>query len=328
MLQRILLACLLPTVLLLAAPVAAPAAMLRPLTLLSAPVVLLSDLFDDAGEQAARPLGPAPAPGQSIIVEAPQLAAIARQFGVAWHPASPGDRSILQRRGTALPRGMVVAAVRAALAAQGAGEGAGEGDLDLPDFDLPVVAPEARAHALVEQLAFDAPSGRFSAGIAVEGDDMLPLHLRLSGRVVATESVLVADHRLAAGTPLAAADLRPARIRSATLAGEVVRAAAQAEGLAPRRTLAAGQPVALADLAPPVVVARGARVAVSLAAPGLELSSIGEALEAGAVGSRIRVLNPVSRAVLIAAVTGAGAVRVEPGSLPARPSDEAAGHLP
>ena len=141
MLQRILLAGLLLTLLLLGAPVATQAAMLRPLTLLASPVVLLSDLFDDAGEQAARPLGPAPAPGQSIVVEAPQLAAIARQFGVAWHPASPGDRSILQRRGTALPREAVVAAVRATLAAQGAGEGAGRATSTCPISTRPWSPP-------------------------------------------------------------------------------------------------------------------------------------------------------------------------------------------
>ncbi len=46
------------------------AATLRPMTTLSAPVVLLGDLFDDAGANAARVLGPAPRPGQRIVVEA------------------------------------------------------------------------------------------------------------------------------------------------------------------------------------------------------------------------------------------------------------------
>jgi flagella basal body P-ring formation protein FlgA len=60
-----------------AAPCAA--ATLRLATTLAAPVVRLSDLFDDAGADAARVLGPAPAPGGRIVVETAQLAAIARQ---------------------------------------------------------------------------------------------------------------------------------------------------------------------------------------------------------------------------------------------------------
>ena len=108
--QRISATCLLIAAALL--PPAARAATLRPLTTLHAPVVLLSDLFDDAGPLAARVLGPAPGPGGRIVVEARQLAAIARMFGVAWHPTSPGDAAVLERPGRALPREAVLAALR------------------------------------------------------------------------------------------------------------------------------------------------------------------------------------------------------------------------
>jgi len=86
------------------APRPAPAATLRTMTTLSAPVVLMSDLFDEAGAAASRVLGPAPPPGEHIVVEAPQLAAIARQFGVDWRPSSPADRAVLDRPGKLLPR--------------------------------------------------------------------------------------------------------------------------------------------------------------------------------------------------------------------------------
>ncbi len=72
----------------------AMAASLRPLTTLAAPVVRLSDLFDDAGPDSARVLGTAPVPGARIVVEAAQLAAIARQFGVDWRPSSASDRAV------------------------------------------------------------------------------------------------------------------------------------------------------------------------------------------------------------------------------------------
>jgi flagella basal body P-ring formation protein FlgA len=297
---------------------AAHGATLRPMTELSSAIVLLRDLFDDAGPQAARALGPGPAPGQSITVPAPQLAAIAREFGVDWRPASPADRAILHRRGVSLPRETVLRVLRASLSEAGAEEG----DLDVPDFDPPVVAPEARARPSIEQLDFDAPSGRFTAGVLIEGEAMESLHLRLSGRLVQTELVLVPTHRIAAGAPIADADLRPARVRSAALIGAVVRDAGEAEGLAPRHSLAAGVPIRVADLAAPLEVARGARVSVSLAAPGLLLASMGVALDSGAMGARIRILNPSSRAVLLAEVTGPDTVRVDPDSVPLRPGTD------
>src|SRR5689334_10184716 len=86
-----------------ALPMSAEAARLRPMTTLTSPMVRLSDLFDDAGPEADRVLGPGPAPGGRIVVEAAQLGWIARQFGADWRPASPADRAILDRPGRVLP---------------------------------------------------------------------------------------------------------------------------------------------------------------------------------------------------------------------------------
>lgn len=302
----------------LAAP-CAQAAMLRPMTTLQSNVVRLSDLFEDAGQHANLALGPSPAPGQSITVEAPQLAYIAREFGVAWRPSSEGDRAVLQRPGVPLARESVIGVVRAALD----NAGAGAGELDLGAFSAPLVAPEAHAQPAVEQLSFDAASGRFTAGIVVTGSDMAPLHVQVGGRLVAMQTVLVAAHRLMAGVALQAGDLRPARVRSAVLRGDVVRAAQQALGLAPRRAVMEGEPLPLAELRAPLAVERGARVSITLDSSGVSLSATGEAMQAGAVGDRITVLNPVSHAVLLAEIVAPDAVRLEPGSMPLRPGTDA-----
>src|SRR5690348_9637468 len=104
---------------LLAGSVPAQAAMLRPITTLHAQVVRLKDLFDDAGRNADRVLGPGPAPGGRIVVEARQLAAIARQFDVDWRPISSGDRALLDRPGRPLDRDVALDALRAALISAG-----------------------------------------------------------------------------------------------------------------------------------------------------------------------------------------------------------------
>jgi hypothetical protein len=69
---------------------AVEAATLRPLVTLSGPMVHLRDLFEDAGPNADRVLGPGPGPGGRIIVGATQLGAIARQFGVDWRRERAG----------------------------------------------------------------------------------------------------------------------------------------------------------------------------------------------------------------------------------------------
>src|ERR1700746_2757529 len=82
----------------------AQSATLRTVTTLHAPTVRLSDLFEDAGANADRVLGPGPGAGGRIVVEAAQLGAIARQFGVDWRPASSADRAVLDRAGRPLGR--------------------------------------------------------------------------------------------------------------------------------------------------------------------------------------------------------------------------------
>jgi len=122
----------------------ATAATLKPMATLQRPDVLLSDLFDDAGPLAARVLGPAPAPGGRITVAAPQLAAIARQFGVDWHPSSSTDRAVLERPGRLLAREALLEPLRAALRGAGAPV---DFELNLPEFATPMVPQEATARS-------------------------------------------------------------------------------------------------------------------------------------------------------------------------------------
>src|ERR1700704_2347662 len=74
----------------------AEAATLRSMTTLHGPTVYLRDLFDDAGPNADRELGPGPEPGGRIRLEAAQLNAIARQYNVAWRSVSSADRAVLE----------------------------------------------------------------------------------------------------------------------------------------------------------------------------------------------------------------------------------------
>ena len=168
------------------------AATLRSMTILHAPIVRLSDLFDSAGPQADRVLGPAPGPGGRIVVEAAQLGAIARQFGVDWRPVSAGDRAVLERPGRILAREEVLSAVKTALVAAGASP---DCLIDLPGFNPPLVPIEADAHPVATQLDYDTASGRFAAILSITGDGMEPLNMRIAGHADDTIELPVATTR-------------------------------------------------------------------------------------------------------------------------------------
>ena len=287
------------------------AATLRPLGTVAGASVHVADLWDDAGAAGARVLGPAPAPGGRITVGAAQLAAIAGAYGVDWRPGSDADQAVLNRPGTPLPIQIVLAALRPALAAQGAGAGDATFDIALPLFDPPMLDSAAVPRITIEQTNFDPGSSRFSAVILVSTAEGDPQRLRLSGSVATSVAVAVPTRRLLPGTVLAAGDLVIARVRANTLSVAVVLAPSQAYGQELRHLAMPGQPVPVTDLRPPMAVAKGDRVMMALALPGLDLGALGVALEAGAVGQAIAVRNPVSGAILTADITGPDQVRVD-----------------
>lgn len=293
-----------------ALPLAAHGATLKPFTTLDGAVVRLSDLFDGAD---SRPLGPAPAPGARISVEAPQLLAIARMFKVDWHPAGPGDRAVLERPGRALTKEDILGRLREALLEAGAPR---DSDIDLPAFSttpLPVGVPPAIDLSATE---FDPATGRFTTMLQAVAEGMPAIQLRLSGRVQEMVSVPVLRRAMLPGEVVLAGDLQWTRLRVGLARGDVVRASGQAEGQALRRPVAAGQAIALADLGRPVLVTKGAPLVLSLDGPGLALTAQGIANEAGGLGERIHVTNPYTRAVLEADIIGPGQARVAPGVRP------------
>lgn len=301
-------------------PFCANAAILRPITELHGPVIRLSDLFDELGSAVDRPLGTAPPPGGRLVVEAAQLGAIARQFSVDWKPASNADRTVLERPGRPLPREAALAALRDALVAAGAGS---DCEVALDAFATPLVPVESDAAPLVTQLVYDTESGKFSAVLSVAGSGMDPVHLRIAGRADAMLMLPVAAGRLAAGTVLQVQDIRMGRVRAIALRNDVAEKPGEALGKELRHPVQPGQPLRRADLAPPALVLKGRNVQMTLETSGLTLIGQGQAMESGGFGEHVKVLNPTSRAMLDAEVTGVGQVRVSPDSAPVLPSRNA-----
>jgi flagellar basal body P-ring formation protein FlgA len=289
------------------------AATRRTNTTLRGSTVRLSDLFDGVDSKADRVLGPGPGPGGRIVVEAAQLAAIARQFGVDWRAASPADRAVLERLGRPLRREDVLDAVREALIAAGASD---ECDVDVAGFTPPLVPVEAVPRPVVSELDYDQGVGRFSAMLSVTGEGMEPLHLRVDGRVDDTIEVPVAAARLATGGILRSDDVRMARVRTSQIRGDVLRKPSDAIGLQTKRQIAPGQPLFTNELMHPSIVVKGATVLMLLDSPGIALTAQGQAIDSGAIGERIRVLNPSSHAAVEAEVIGPDRVRVAPAAVP------------
>ena len=146
---------------------------------------------------------------------------------------------------------------------------------------------------------------------------MEPINLRIAGEVDDTIELPVATARLPSRHRAARRGRAHGARARPLVHGEVVhRDRAMPLACSSSGRWLPGSRLRSSDLTRPAMVQKGASVLMLLDSPGIALTAQGQALEAGAIGERIRVLNPVSRAVVEAEVIGPDRVRVAPGAMP------------
>ncbi len=302
----LLLAALLPAVILSPAVSAEPA--LRPNIVVSAPVVRLGDLFSDAGAHADAAVAPAPPPGGKAVYDAAWLAARAREQDLDWQPRSRYDQATVERASQTITAEAIAGELKRAL---GSRLPQGPVRLDLDNAALRLFAPAGAAPTLaVDNLTYDARSGRLSAlvSVPVDGDTIEPV--RVTGRVSRMVDLPVLARPVAPGEIIAAGDLDTVELRADRMTETYVTDSAELIGKTPRRTIRPGEPVRPSDVQMPIVIRRGELVTLVLQTPTMLLTATAKALEDGAEGAAIRVSNTRSGRMLDAVVTGPGRAAV------------------
>jgi flagella basal body P-ring formation protein FlgA len=188
-------------------------------------------------------------------------------------------------------------------------------DLQLEQPRLPLANPLSSATAIaVEELHFDAGSGRFSALLVGTVGGQIRFRLPAQGRAQSLVELPVLNRPIGAGERIAAADLDWIRVAPNRLRPGSVTEGGQLIGSEARRALQPGRLLSERDLQPPRLVARGRAVQLVYGRPGLELQALGVAQGDGALGELVRVVNLDSRQQLQGVVVGPD--RVALGGLP------------
>lgn len=125
--------------------------------------------------------------------------------------------------------------------------------------------------------------------------------------------VAVTAAPVAAGHMLTAQDVTLER-RDVTTLSDAISSAEAATGQASRRSLRAGEVLRQAQLSAPLLVKRGEPVVMLARFEAIEISTSGEALDAGALNALVRVRNLANGRVVRMRVIGAGTV--EPVEIP------------
>ncbi len=296
-----------------AMPCNAVAARPKLVSTVSSGLVRLSDLFSGLEPGQDCEIGPGPGPGGRIVIDQPQLAAIAEEFGVEWQPGYITARVIIERKGRLVGRDELLAIFGKALRKAGAAE---DMEVSVTGSANLVVSTEFTGPPEVESMNYDRASGRFSADLLFQARGVDPVRVPFEGFALEMVTIPATTRALNVGTILSPADLELERVRKSATNERTLLTVQDGVGLAVKHMLRSGVPVSIDDLGPANLVFHGMPILLRLESPGLVLTTRGEAIDPGALGEHIHVLNPSSRTIVIARVTGPGAAQVDAASTP------------
>jgi flagella basal body P-ring formation protein FlgA len=306
--RLLLLLALLPAA--FGAPGGAEAASLRQEARIEGPQVRLGDVFEGLPpRQAAVAIARAPELGREVTLDASWASRVARAYGVDYRPDSRYEQIVLIRSGHHIPAAEVEAEI-AKLLRDRLPRGRVETEFDAPaDLHVPV---EMAPTVSVADFRFEAGSGRFTATVVAPADGEPFVRRTVTGRAEAMVEIPVLGGRVRPGTVIAADDVAWIEMASDRVPQDVAAGEDELVGMSPRRVLTPNNPVRLSDLQPPMVVGRGARVSMRVRYGALTVTATGRALEDGAMGEVIRVVNVDSSRTVEAVVTGPNEVAVDP----------------
>lgn len=280
----------------------------------AADVVTIGDFFEDAGPLADRPLFRSPDLGTTGPVAATRVVDLARAAGLVGADAA----GFVEVSVTRLARPVEAAEIARLIAAEAMRRPGRSDDVGIDDLDVVFEGPvEPRSADVrspdpvrVVSLSMNGQTGRFDALVQIDqGEKTDRVHLR--GSLVETVALTVATRNIPRGDIVAVDDLRVERQPRNRLYGtRTLVDPNELVGRQARRALRAGQPVVAADFARPQIVARGETVTVVFRTATLRVTGRGQALQAGAVGDLVPVLNPQSKRTLHATVVAPGLVEI------------------
>ncbi|MER2606638.1 MAG: flagellar basal body P-ring formation chaperone FlgA [Siculibacillus sp.] len=293
-------------------------AKLRASVAVTSELVTIGDFFEDAGRLAGVALFRAPDLGTTGAVPARRVADLARVAGLAEIDTVGLVEVSVSRLGRPIEAAELSRLVATEILRRpGRADDVSIDDLEIT-FDAPVEPRQADLNTItpvrVVSLNLAPQSGRFEALIQIDKGETNE-RIRLRGTVVETVSIAVLTRALARGDLVAPEDVqidrqpraRVGALRSLADPREIV-------GHQARRSLRAGQPVSIGDFARPNVVGRGDTVTIVFRTGSLQVTGRGQALQAGAMGEMISVLNPQSKRTVHATVAGPGRVEISAAS--------------
>jgi len=285
---------------------------LRASVTVTSDVVRVGDLIDNAGSAALIPVYRSPDLGTTGTLTVGQVLSVLRAKQVIG--VMTGDLKEVQvtRLARTLVNKDIETAVGSALERR---FGLGDAANITVTFDRGVAEMrlDASNSGALQPVAtrYDARSGRFDIAFEIANDsNPTPAKLRFTGTAIETVEVAVLTRDIDRLDLLKSSDVALERRPKAEVTGEPA-SRDRSIGMQLRRPMRAGTPLRAADIVKPDLVVRDQAVTIIYQVPGLYLTSRGKAIESGAEGDSVSVLNVQTKRTLTGVVTGRGQVTIQ-----------------
>ena len=295
------------------AETAGPAAVprLKELVTVTSELVRIGDLVENAGEAADIPVFRAPDLGETGTVPVARVAEALRPHGLDRLNTGGLGEVVVTRRSRAITADELKDRITRAFAGQFGFGDAGNLSVIL-DRQVRTLHVEAAATAelAITRMNVEPRTGRFDVGFELPGSGAARrMRLRFTGTVVETALAATLVRSLRPGEVIKASDIAMARRPKLEVGSDAI-AAEQAVGLAAKQPLRSGQVLRSADLAKAQIVQRNEAVTIIYEVPGVMLTVRGKALEAGALGDIVSVMNVQSNRAIQGTVTAPGRITI------------------
>lgn len=275
---------------------------------ITGPVVRVGDLIDNAGVVAKVPIFRAPDLGFTGTVPAEAVAEAARTQALIEIDTAGLTEVTVTRAARAIPAKDIEEAIARSLSVQ---YNLGKLSDITVTFDRAIqamhVEPSALGEPRVARISYNR-DGRFDATLEIPTGPTARGLLRVGGRALATTEVVTIARTLGHGAILKDSDVIVERRPRAEVGRDAVTDRRQAAGLALRSPMQAGRILHAAELVKPDTIQRNEVVTLIYEVPGVTLTVRGKAMEGGAEGDMISVLNEQSKRTLQGVIIGPGRV--------------------
>ena len=277
----------------------------------SGEIVRIGDLVTNAGAAAATPIFRAPDLGQTGALPAQRVLDAVLPFGLAVVDASGITEVIVIRAARVIATDDIEARIVRALSSRHTlGD---QKNLKLA-FDRDVrpieLEPTVTAELAITRMSYDASARRFDLTFELPESGTARRAWRYTGVAVETVEVAVPVRALARGDIVRASDVSITRRPKAEVSGEPPASPNEVIGMSARRAVRLGAALRVADLMKPELVQRNESVTLQYQVPGVTLTLRGKALDSGAEGDTVNVLNIQSKRTVQGIVSGPGRVTV------------------